>query len=420
MKTLPVNLVDLAMALEDHGSSGCYYLNTLTGEVLILSEQLRGEDPRFEEIADAQLGQFVRIDPMESRQGFRIMEDFVQTLPPSRLRERLEWSLEGPKPFRSFKQNVRADGKLSDEWHAFHNARMRNLAIDWLATFDVQIGESEDAPEPAPLKTLGQPPPAMESGEQNEFESATSAEAEDFLEDSAADEILDFTEAEETELLDFLYAEVGEEMSLAKLHGLFTAIAAGPDQAQGGDLLALALNAVGRTKSLRPEQASRVSKLIKGFYDEIGEAIRVQAYSPRLEQEGVMVTNMESDLAAWCQGFVFGLNQHRSAWKSWFNDLRREKAIGLIVGWTDSTFAQKITLPDGADPAWTAYGIISDLVPLISQFWEFEAGLSDLAGPTDLFSTTAQHVPRNNPCPCGSGKKFKHCCGDPRRSVNLR
>src|ERR1035437_8499335 len=23
-----------------------------------------------------------------------------------------------------------------------------------------------------------------------------------------------------------------------------------------------------------------------------------------------------------------------------------------------------------------------------------------------------QKIGRNNPCPCGSGKKYKHCCGD--------
>jgi hypothetical protein len=27
-------------------------------------------------------------------------------------------------------------------------------------------------------------------------------------------------------------------------------------------------------------------------------------------------------------------------------------------------------------------------------------------------SQAAAQVPRNAPCPCGSGKKFKHCCGN--------
>ena len=28
-----------------------------------------------------------------------------------------------------------------------------------------------------------------------------------------------------------------------------------------------------------------------------------------------------------------------------------------------------------------------------------------------LTSFTSKKVRRNSPCPCGSGKKFKHCCG---------
>ena len=29
----------------------------------------------------------------------------------------------------------------------------------------------------------------------------------------------------------------------------------------------------------------------------------------------------------------------------------------------------------------------------------------------ELISLTKKKVRRNSPCPCGSGKKFKHCCG---------
>jgi hypothetical protein len=38
-------------------------------------------------------------------------------------------------------------------------------------------------------------------------------------------------------------------------------------------------------------------------------------------------------------------------------------------------------------------------------------------GPSPRRLTTAPapgHIGRNDPCPCGSGKKFKKCCGAPR------
>jgi uncharacterized protein len=31
--------------------------------------------------------------------------------------------------------------------------------------------------------------------------------------------------------------------------------------------------------------------------------------------------------------------------------------------------------------------------------------------PKPAMPTTADRVGRNDPCPCGSGRKYKHCCG---------
>lgn len=39
------------------------------------------------------------------------------------------------------------------------------------------------------------------------------------------------------------------------------------------------------------------------------------------------------------------------------------------------------------------------------------AMLSRAYGTVDTFRRTEPHVGRNDPCPCGSGKKFKKCCG---------
>jgi uncharacterized protein len=39
------------------------------------------------------------------------------------------------------------------------------------------------------------------------------------------------------------------------------------------------------------------------------------------------------------------------------------------------------------------------------------APTQDLPTPRSSFSTPASKVGRNDPCPCGSGKKYKKCCG---------
>ncbi len=37
--------------------------------------------------------------------------------------------------------------------------------------------------------------------------------------------------------------------------------------------------------------------------------------------------------------------------------------------------------------------------------------LRPVAAPRPAAAVTAGKVGRNDPCPCGSGKKYKHCCG---------
>ncbi|MDC2982114.1 SEC-C metal-binding domain-containing protein [Bacteroidota bacterium] len=36
---------------------------------------------------------------------------------------------------------------------------------------------------------------------------------------------------------------------------------------------------------------------------------------------------------------------------------------------------------------------------------------SSCCGPSSPFQRTQPKVGRNNPCPCGSGRKYKKCCG---------
>src|SRR5262249_58063696 len=81
---------------------------------------------------------FVPIESLPSHEGFRIMEDFVQTLRPSRIREKLEWSLDGPKPFRRFKDAVRENRAVLEKWYRFHDEALARYAAEWLAELDIQ------------------------------------------------------------------------------------------------------------------------------------------------------------------------------------------------------------------------------------------------------------------------------------------
>jgi len=43
--------------------------------------------------------------------------------------------------------------------------------------------------------------------------------------------------------------------------------------------------------------------------------------------------------------------------------------------------------------------------------WEVDDGEEEEEDDEEPFRAPKSQTPRNAPCPCGSGKKYKHCCG---------
>jgi hypothetical protein len=140
MKKLPVDLDELALALESNDSGydlGVYWFDTSTGDVLFVSSDLEEDEELRDQIAENAPGRFVRIDSIDSRAEFRMMEDFVRTLPPGQARDTLESSLRGPRPFRQFKDSLN-DKKVRERWFAFRREAVRHSAITWLAELGIR------------------------------------------------------------------------------------------------------------------------------------------------------------------------------------------------------------------------------------------------------------------------------------------
>jgi uncharacterized protein YecA (UPF0149 family) len=110
-----------------------------------------------------------------------------------------------------------------------------------------------------------------------------------------------------------------------------------------------------------------------------------------------------------CHGFKLGVEHHQLAWKRWFEDIRRQKAISLILGMADPEILRQTENAVGEEIAWETVTWVADLVPLIRDYWAFEFALDEYLGAEP--ATQTPKVGRNDPCPCGSGKKFKHCHG---------
>jgi uncharacterized protein len=75
--------------------------------------------------------------------------------------------------------------------------------------------------------------------------------------------------------------------------------------------------------------------------------------------------------------------------------------------WFEITLAEAVAKPE--DPARFGereLGYVEDLVAELEAALESE----DEAEPDEPLHNPLRHVGRNDPCPCGSGKKYKKCC----------
>jgi yecA family protein len=418
MKTLPVHVMELAVALDDHNREAhSYYFDSQSGEIAFLMEEQRGSDKRWNIISNS-VDRFVPIEPMASQKGYEIMEQFIETLPPSRVREKLEWSLEGSKPFRRFRDTVFQDPAIRERWHEFHAEVIKKIALEWLADHGINPVEPTSPIYPSRLDEEAQ---ALASEEdETSYELIDDAETgdlddhsdEDFDEFNAEDfsESVDFlSEEEEAELTDFVESLPRADLNMAKLHGLFSAFAAGPVIMSPADLLAALMGCAGEQSVNETTESEHILELLSRFYDGIIEAIESESFAPRFQQKGVMVTDPGGGVTSWCNGFMLGVEHHKAFWQRWFSDMRRVKAISLITGMADPEILSQAEKAIGEETVGATCDTLSDLVPLIHNYWAFESALDDYLGSeTD---TPEFKVGRNDPCPCGSGKKFKHCHG---------
>lgn len=142
LRKLKIDFEELLLALEGFGEPLGEpienYLDTETGEVIPLHDDF-DDAAELRERIDADLGDRYRsIEPLESHESFRIMEDFAASLPESRLQPRLFDALSRNKPFRHFRDIVHADLALRDQWFAFRDDALAQHARDWLEALGIE------------------------------------------------------------------------------------------------------------------------------------------------------------------------------------------------------------------------------------------------------------------------------------------
>lgn len=126
------DLEDLAMALENHfmDYDTFFWVDPATGKIEMWSEGVADEAEAEGWDVDERGG--IRIDPIESYEGYRDMAVFISMVSDQHCRDRLTRAIDRSKPFRHFRDALSQFPAEQSEWYAFHDNLMKRRAIEWI------------------------------------------------------------------------------------------------------------------------------------------------------------------------------------------------------------------------------------------------------------------------------------------------
>ncbi len=167
LREVPVDWEALEDAFENNAPEVHSYLHLTTGEVLRVVDGVA--DPHMHARISADPN-YLRIDPVSSREQYRWMERFIPMVDDTELRGKLAQAIDGKGAFRRFKDVLMTYAADRERWFAFRSERLRTFMEAWLTAHAIKAvprpgwGDagppSEEAP-PDSLVPLSQSAPSL-------------------------------------------------------------------------------------------------------------------------------------------------------------------------------------------------------------------------------------------------------------------
>jgi hypothetical protein len=147
MREVPVDWESLEDAFENNAPEVHSYLQLTTGEVLRVVDGVA--DPQMH-VRIASDGNYLRIDPVSSREQYRWMERFIPMVEDLDLRGKLAQAIDGKGAFRRFKDVLMAYAADREKWFTFRSERLRTFMEAWLGAHAIRATPRPQWSEPAP------------------------------------------------------------------------------------------------------------------------------------------------------------------------------------------------------------------------------------------------------------------------------
>jgi uncharacterized protein len=202
-------------------------------------------------------------------------------------------------------------------------------------------------------------------------------------------------------------------MMLSDLDGFLTGIAIGPELVLPSEWLPLVWG--GEAPEFADEsEAKAVLGTIMGRYNEILRQIDHDAFDPIFwaARDGTVIA------ADWAEGFLQAIMLRMDAWDRLLKSKRDGHLLIPILALCGDENGESLLglSPEDEDLIMEeAAEFVPACVTAIAAYWRGKGpkqiSMPLMGGPAQQPYYTSPKVGRNDPCPCGSGKKFKKCCG---------
>jgi len=221
------------------------------------------------------------------------------------------------------------------------------------------------------------------------------------------------TDAEIDRLGDFLRScKGGKAMNIEELDGFFAALIAGPETVMPSEynreVFGGGMSDGCEFSSL--EEANEIFGLMMRHWNTIaGTLFKGDVYEPLLMQDEDGVSHGND----WARGFMRGMQMRHDGWAELVND---EECGGCLIPMMmlchehdeDPEMRPKPITPEKREDI--IVHMAAGLVGAYRYFREHPRTYAGIASAPEYRRTTSK-IGRNDLCPCGSGKKYKRCCG---------
>lgn len=196
-------------------------------------------------------------------------------------------------------------------------------------------------------------------------------------------------------------------LDISELDGLFTAIVSGPVTIAPSRWLPSVWGDFPPMWSSEEAFSKTFSMLVRHMN---GIAATLNEQPERFEPmfgERTVKGKIYTIVDEWCEGYSRGIALAADAWKAGGEEMAA--LLAPILGFTSETHwrAHELASDEEVDNMQRA---ITPNVRQIHAYWAKRRVVSEVRAAASSAYRTQPRAGRNDPCPCGSGKKYKKCC----------